>query len=61
MIIKPRVRGFICTTAHPTGCAELVERQTAWEREQPAVSSSTPSPAAALRSVRWGKCKVSTS
>ena len=38
MIIKPRVRGFICTTAHPTGCAELVERQTAWEREQPAVS-----------------------
>ncbi|MCG7865718.1 MAG: hypothetical protein JAY74_13695, partial [Candidatus Thiodiazotropha taylori] len=21
MIIKPRVRGFICTNAHPTGCA----------------------------------------
>lgn len=29
MIIKPRVRGFICLTAHPTGCAELVDRQIA--------------------------------
>ena len=38
MIIKPRIRGFICTTAHPVGCATLVERQAAWERQQPAVS-----------------------
>jgi enoyl-[acyl-carrier protein] reductase/trans-2-enoyl-CoA reductase (NAD+) len=27
MIIKPRVRGFICTTAHPVGCAVNVEHQ----------------------------------
>ncbi|HVS04356.1 MAG TPA: enoyl-ACP reductase FabV [Thermoanaerobaculia bacterium] len=27
MVIKPRVRGFICTTAHPVGCAREVERQ----------------------------------
>ena len=27
MIIKPKVRGFICTTAHPTGCAANVQEQ----------------------------------
>ena len=27
MIIEPRTRGFICTTAHPTGCAENVKAQ----------------------------------
>jgi enoyl-[acyl-carrier protein] reductase/trans-2-enoyl-CoA reductase (NAD+) len=27
MIIKPKVRGFICTTAHPVGCATHVQEQ----------------------------------
>ena len=27
MIVKPRIRGFICTTAHPRGCAANVQRQ----------------------------------
>jgi len=27
MIIKPKVRGFICTNAHPNGCAANVEEQ----------------------------------
>jgi enoyl-[acyl-carrier protein] reductase/trans-2-enoyl-CoA reductase (NAD+) len=27
MIIEPRVRGFICTTAHPVGCAQNVADQ----------------------------------
>lgn len=27
MIIKPRTRGFICTTAHPVGCAQHVQEQ----------------------------------
>ena len=27
MIIKPRIRGFICTTAHPAGCAANVQNQ----------------------------------
>ena len=27
MIIKPKVRGFICTNAHPQGCAENVKEQ----------------------------------
>lgn len=29
MIIKPRHRGFICTTSHPTGCYKNVEDQIA--------------------------------
>ena len=27
MIIQPKIRGFICTTAHPTGCRRSVEEQ----------------------------------
>ncbi|NDV92292.1 enoyl-[acyl-carrier-protein] reductase FabV [Alteromonas sp. 345S023] len=27
MVIKPKVRGFICTNAHPVGCAKSVEQQ----------------------------------
>ncbi len=27
MIIKPRVRGFVCVTTHPTGCEENVREQ----------------------------------
>ena len=27
MIIKPRVRGFLCITTHPEGCREIVSRQ----------------------------------
>lgn len=26
MIIEPKIRGFICTTAHPEGCAEHVQQ-----------------------------------
>lgn len=27
MIVEPKVRGFICTTAHPVGCEKAVERE----------------------------------
>jgi len=27
MVIKPRVRGFVCVTAHPTGCAAHIQEQ----------------------------------
>ncbi len=27
MIIQPKIRGFICTTAHPAGCAHNVQEQ----------------------------------
>ncbi|MES2570616.1 MAG: enoyl-ACP reductase FabV [Verrucomicrobiota bacterium] len=32
MIIKPKVRGFICVTAHPEGCAAHVEQQIEFVR-----------------------------
>ena len=32
MIIEPKVRGFICTTAHPEGCAAAVREQIAVAR-----------------------------
>ena len=38
MIVKPRIRGFICTTAHPTGCKANVESQIAHVRSQGPVS-----------------------
>lgn len=34
MIIKPKTRGFICTTAHPTGCAENVRAQIDYVKQQ---------------------------
>jgi enoyl-[acyl-carrier protein] reductase / trans-2-enoyl-CoA reductase (NAD+) len=33
MIIKPKYRGFICTTTHPTGCYRNVEDQIAATRQ----------------------------
>ena len=38
MIIKPRVRGFMCTTAHPTGCAASVREQIAYVRGQGSIA-----------------------
>lgn len=35
MIVKPRIRGFICTTAHPAGCAASVAEQIAYVEAQP--------------------------
>ncbi len=34
MIIKPRIRGFICTTAHPAGLAASVNEQIEYVRGQ---------------------------
>lgn len=33
-IIKPRIRGFLCTTAHPTGCAGDVDNQISHVQSQ---------------------------
>ena len=38
MIVKPRIRGFICTTAHPIGCKAHVDQQIAYVKDQGAVS-----------------------
>lgn len=37
MIIKPRIRGFICTTAHPAGLAASVNEQIGYVQSQPAI------------------------
>ncbi len=37
MIVKPRIRGFICTTAHPAGCARNVQKQIEFVQAQPEV------------------------
>lgn len=34
MIVEPKVKGFICTTAHPVGCEESVRRQIAYCKEK---------------------------
>ena len=34
MVIEPRVRGFICLTAHPVGCAQNVKNQIAHIRSK---------------------------
>lgn len=33
MIVEPKVRGFICTTAHPAGCEENVKQQIAYTKK----------------------------
>ncbi|SHO57150.1 enoyl-ACP reductase FabV [Vibrio quintilis] len=34
MIIKPKIRGFICTTTHPSGCAANVKEQIEYTKAQ---------------------------
>lgn len=38
MIIKPKVRGFICITAHPKGCAQNVQEQIDYIKKQGSIS-----------------------
>ncbi|MCL6459556.1 MAG: trans-2-enoyl-CoA reductase family protein [Gorillibacterium sp.] len=38
MVIQPKVRGFICTTAHPVGCAKHVQEQIDYIKSMPKVS-----------------------
>lgn len=34
MVVEPKVKGFICTTAHPVGCKENVKRQIDYTKKQ---------------------------
>ena len=34
MIVEPKTRGFICTTAHPTGCRENIKNQIEYVKKQ---------------------------
>ncbi len=38
MIVKPKYRGFICLTAHPTGCEKNVEEQIAYAKSLAPIS-----------------------
>lgn len=40
MVVKPKIRGFICTTAHPTGCDAAVKAQIDYVKSQPAVNGA---------------------
>lgn len=38
MVVKPKIRGFICTTAHPTGCDAIVKSEIDYVKSQPKVN-----------------------
>jgi enoyl-[acyl-carrier protein] reductase/trans-2-enoyl-CoA reductase (NAD+) len=40
MIIKPRIRGFICTTTHPVGCEANVKEQIAYTKSQGVIENA---------------------
>ncbi len=40
MKIEPKVRGFICTSAHPVGCKQRVVQQIDYVKSQPKLSSN---------------------
>ena len=42
MVIKPKVRGFICTNAHPVGCAHNVAQQIDYVQSQQLESADAP-------------------
>lgn len=35
MIVQPKVKGFMCTTAHPEGCRAAVQKQIDYVKSQP--------------------------
>ena len=35
MIIQPKIRGFVCITAHPEGCAKKVQNEIAIAKASP--------------------------
>ena len=35
MIVQPKVKGFMCTTAHPEGCKAAVKKQIDYIKSQP--------------------------
>ncbi|MEO1855914.1 MAG: enoyl-ACP reductase FabV [Rubritalea sp.] len=39
MIVKPKIRGFICTTSHPDGCAAHVHEQIDYVKSQPKIEN----------------------
>ena len=42
MIVQPKIRGFVCITAHPTGCAANVAEQIACAKSKPLADGAGP-------------------
>ncbi len=40
MIVKPKIRGFICTNAHPQGCAAHVQQQIDYVKSQGSIDGA---------------------
>ncbi|RUO41508.1 enoyl-[acyl-carrier-protein] reductase FabV [Pseudidiomarina aestuarii] len=40
MVIHPKIRGFICTNAHPVGCAAHVQQQIDFIQQQPKIEAA---------------------
>lgn len=40
MVVKPKIRGFICTTSHPSGCDAAVKAQIDYVKAQPKVNGA---------------------
>lgn len=40
MVIQPKIRGFICTNAHPVGCAAHVREQIEYIQQQPKIDNA---------------------
>ena len=40
MVISPRVKGFICTTSHPAGCAANVRKQIEFVKQQGTIANA---------------------
>lgn len=40
MIIQPKIRGFICTAAHPIGCKEAVLKQIEYAKQETSLTQS---------------------
>lgn len=38
-VVSPRVRGFVCITAHPEGCAAHVREQIAYVKSRPSIKN----------------------
>ncbi len=43
MIIEPKVKGFLCITAHPVGCAKNVQEQIAYVKQSGAIKDGCKS------------------
>ena len=43
MVIKPKVRGFVCVTAHPDGCAAQVQQQIDYVKQKGPIKNGTKS------------------